>query len=198
MRYALLVAAFVIGSVTTATQADIGTTVTAANMWADLGVTPLPGGSLVAFVADIAGDGFGDHSLNPLGPDTFVNDDDDVLLGVGPANPGPGFMQNGFTWSSVAPEAVGKEFAILHFNTPFIDETQPGAGPDVNYGVFATGDVVPPDPTLDAQFFYLTTDVQGDKDPDAFYAPYVTTPEPASALLLVISGSLLASRRRAR
>lgn len=189
MKKALLIT-MVLGIASLSAQAVVTIDVRAGWIYGDNGTTHLPTESLVAFICDVEGDGFGDWENNTLGPDGFTIDDDDVLLATNDSGPNA----DGLLWNvyDLADGYAGKEFGFVWFNTPY-DPAATGGGENVNYGFYTGHDTVPSG-TLD--YAYFTDDANGDVPAADLYAPYTTTPEPASMLLLLAGGGLMAARRR--
>lgn len=162
----------------------------------DASGTPLSAESLIVFIADVEGDGFGDWANEALGTEGFTLDDDDVLLGIGTSGPTPGFVVNTYLWSDVTADSpeVGAEFAMLWFETPFV-EGMDSVEKGVNYGVYETGASI--QGNEQGKFFaWLGTTYGGNLADSTFNASYTTVPEPASMLILALGGSVAVLRRR--
>lgn len=160
------------------------------------GTTLLPTNSLVAFIADVEGDGFGD--LSKLGTDGFTVDDDDVLLGIGSSGEvAAGFVSNTIVWPNIDSSIEGKSFAMLFFAAPYSADAT-GAAEGTAYGVFIPELVVPND-GVNAAFsneHWLSQSLGGNYEDSMFLASNVTVPEPTTMALLGLGGLLAVRRRR--
>jgi hypothetical protein len=147
----------------------------------------LPAGSLVAWIADMDGDGF--DGLDQVGPEGFVVDDD-VLLGLGNSGVTPGWVFQGQPLNvSVEDNGyLGKPLGLLFFDTEApadLSEALSGLEGGIAYGAVVGFGEVPADGA--AVNIQVTS-------PD--YQTFVTIPEPATMAVLGLGGLLIARRRR--
>ncbi len=152
-----------------------------------VGGAELPAGSLVAWIADIDGDGF--DGLAEVGPAGFAFDDD-VLLGIGNSGRTVGWVFEGQSLNVQVGEKgyLGKPLAVLFFATDApadLSETLAGLEGGIAYGAVTGVAEVPADGAA-VNFQVL--------DPD--YQSFVTIPEPATMAVLGLGGLLIARRRR--
>lgn len=148
----------------------------AAWVYSDRGASELPTGSLIVFVADFDGDGFGDWA--GLSANSFTADPDDVVLGVhSSGGTADGFVSGTYVWNNVtSPNVQGAPVGMLWFDTPY-EANFSGAGEQVAFGFFATGETVPADGnSVGASTFgnWFTQDIGGAYPNDTFHAIYET------------------------
>lgn len=182
-------------AVVAAAQAGNSTIVpTAANVYGDQGTTLLPTLNLIVFVADVAGDGFGDWDT--LGVDTFLADsDDDVLLGTHSSGElGAGVVNGTYEWLNTD-SVAGEPYAMLWFNRNY-EEGLSGAGASVDFGVYETGLTVPAVGSTETGLYWLTSEAGGSLPADTFHTTYSTIPEPSTLLLSVLGLAAMVNRRR--
>jgi len=179
-----------------ASQASVTIDAQAAYVYADTGSTLLGTGKLVAWVADVDGDGFG--MWNTLGTTGFTVDADDVLLGIGSSgDAGEGLIWNTFVWNNVtSPNVQGKDYAMVWFNTDYVEGATGAGAAGVKFGVFETGEVVPNDGIMPDAYNYYTAEVGGTLANNTFHATYQSIPEPTTAVLALIGGGLAYVARR--
>ncbi len=191
-----MIAVALLAASATAASAAVSISPQAGPVAGDAGGTPLSANSLIVFVADVAGDGFGDLQNNPLGTDGFTLDDDDVVLGIGTSGPTEGFVAGTYTWEDVTADSaeVGAQFAMLWFETPYVEGTT-SVEEGVNYGVYETGVSIQGNETAKA-FSWLGTSFSGNLPDSTFLAVNTTVPEPASMLILALGGGAALLRRR--
>lgn len=191
----------VLGVAAFSANASVSIIPTVGDVYANNGSTLLSTNSLVAFIADVDGDGFGNWGTTSLGGTGFTIDDDDILLGIGASGEAAdGWIVNTYEWANVAnPNVQGKAWAMLWFDTPYVDGAT-GAGDGVNYGVYETGEIVPNDGVSGEEYYFMTQSEIGSLADNTFYANYTTgaVPEPLTVTLLLVGGGLIAARRNAK
>lgn len=172
-------------------------------VYADNGTTPLPKGSLVAWVAEMTPDAFDAYGTTDLGPDGFVVPDVQ-LLGTGSSgNVNAGFVENTFVLDVFDPaDAQGQPLGMLWFGVPASSAPADGAGGGVGYGFWDAADEgysVPLDGAWESSWPAERIGLAGGSlSDDTFHADKTTVPEPATVLLILAGGGWLAARRRRR